>query len=99
MATERYKRYARNKYKEWAKRVNEHLPHLAIKLYTYELSGHRVEDYRKRLLGAVIEAINNPYHTLIDHTGKRSDYTNEMAAEIILQIQVNDLFSYIKKIP
>ncbi len=88
----RYIKYRRNKFKKWKDRVKKHLPSRVIKFYSFP----KHIDYEKhKLLGGVIKDISDPYYVFL-HTG--DDYNNEMAMEILLEIRVRDLFSFISKL-
>jgi len=90
----RYINYSRQKFSNWKDRVKQHLPFFVTQFYS--INGHI--DYDKhKLLGRVILGINDPYYSLVDFSMKRLDYSEEMATEVILEIQVNELFSFIKK--
>ncbi len=89
----RYINYSRRKFNDWRDRVKKHLPEFVCSFYS--IHGHI--DYSKhKLLGFVILGINNPFYTIEGHDGKRMDRENEMAMEVILEIQVNELFAFIK---
>lgn len=92
---ERYKRYSRNKFKDWKKRVSNYLPGIAVKFYSFV--GY-IDHEKHKLLGTVIREINNPSYALIDTDGKRMDYQNQMACEIILELQVSELFAFVNKL-
>lgn len=95
--TERYKRYTRNKFKKWRQRVSLYLPSLAIAFYNHELECG--VPYEKHvLLGKVIKNINDPFYSIQGPDGKSLDEQSAMIDEIILSIQVNNLFSFCKKI-
>ncbi len=90
----RYILYSRNKFNDWRDRVKLHLPFFVTEFY--RIKGH--VDYDKhKLLGRVILGINDPYYTLVDFDMKKFNRDSEVAAEIILEIQVNELFSFVKK--
>lgn len=93
--SERYKKYSRKKFKEWKNRVSHYLPSLAIAFYKAKIGGLYMPYEKEKLLGQVIADINNPFYSLLDTWGERKDYENEMAAEIMLQLQVNELFAFI----
>lgn len=90
----RYINYSRKKFNAWRSRVAKHLPYFATEFYkipTY------IDYDTHKLLGRVISGINDPFYSITNHDGTRTDYQGEMAAEIILELQVNELFAYIQK--
>lgn len=94
--TERYKRYSRDKFKQWKQRVSGYLPELAMAIYCAKKEGKRIDTEKERLLGQVIEAINNPYYTILDIDGTRLSHESILAMEVILEIKVSELFRYVK---
>ncbi len=90
----RYKNYTRRSFKEWKNKVCDHLPYFVTEFYKIK----KYVDYHKHvLLGRVIANINNPAYAIVDEDGKRLDYQNEMAMEVLLELQVQELFSFIAK--
>lgn len=70
------------------------MPLFVIKFY----SANRYIDYEMNvLLGRVIADINNPFYGHTEN-GKLVNYTSEFSARIVLEIQVNKLFSFISKL-
>ncbi len=91
----RYQNYSRRIFNEWRNRVKMHLPAFVTAFY----STTSFIDYDKhKLLGNVISGINDPYYSIIGSYGSRLDNNSEMAMQIILKIQVNELFAFIKKV-
>lgn len=91
MATARYKRYAREKFKDWKSRVAKHLPVLVTKFYA---STEPIPYHMHVLLGTVIKEINNPAYGILDEKGKRIE-SDSIAFEVVLELQVEELFKYI----
>jgi len=92
MATARYKRYAREKFKDWKKRVAAHLPVLVTKFY----ASTKYIPYEKHvLLGSVIKDINNPFYAITDRQGDFVNEDSELSLQIILELQVEELFNFI----
>lgn len=96
--SERYKRYTRNKFEAWKERARKHLPEFVIAFYKAEQAGKYIPYERHVLLGQVVEALSNPFLTIQDVNGHRMDSQSEMVVEIITNIQVAELFAYVKKI-
>lgn len=96
--SERHKRYTRNKFKAWKERATGHLPNFVIAFYKAERGAKYIPYEKHVLLGRVIEGLNNPFHTLRNHDGTRTDAQTELLMEVILALEVNELFSYVKKI-
>jgi hypothetical protein len=97
--TERYRRYSQRKFKAWKERVGQHLPEMAIAFYSAKLNGRQIPYEKEKLLGFVIESISNPYYSIMDSYGKRLDAESVLASEVILEIQVSELFAFVKSIP
>lgn len=97
--TERYSRYSRRKFKQWKDRVRGHLPQFTIRLYSAKLNGQCVPNVKEKLLGLVIEAINNPSYAITDCFGKPLDAETATVDEVILELHVNELFAFIKQLP
>lgn len=88
-----YLNYQRKKFRDWKDRVKKYLPSVVTQFYA--IKGHI--DYDKhKLLGFVILGINDPYYGFT-HNGKQVDYSSEMAAEVMLEIQVNELFGFVAR--
>lgn len=90
----RYINYSRSRFRNWKDRVKKYLP-LFVRAF-YSIEGHI--DYDKhKLLGKVILGINDPFYSLVDSSGEHYSYDTEYAMEILLELNVNELFSFIKK--
>ena len=83
----------RNKFEDWRDRVKKHLPFIVTKFY--QCNKHIDYSMHKKL-GQVISDINNPFYTIQDYYGKPVDETGEMGLQIVLKIQVEDLFSFVQ---
>lgn len=83
------------KFNVWRSKVKKQLPELVIKFYTCKLNGKYIPYEKEVLLGRVIDAINNPFYSIIDSKLEHIDDTGQMASEVILEIQVEELFQYI----
>ena len=92
-----YKRYNWIKFRAWKNKVYNRLPDLVIKLYTFEKKGNYIDYDKKKLLGSVIREISNPEYAHMDN-GKFLDDTNQMAYQIILELEVQRLFKFINSI-
>ena len=90
----RYNRYSRERFKQWKSRVAKHLPTMVMKFYTHT----KYIPYEKHvLLGTVIKEINNPFYSIIKPNG---DYVGEESAltlEVILKLQVEELFQFVHR--
>lgn len=95
---ERYRRYRERKFREWKRKVAKHLPQLAMDFYQAKLDGKHI-DYNKEMnLGRVIDGISDPASTIYNYQGERNAPGMQMAAEIILEIQVEELFKFVKEL-
>lgn len=93
-----YKNYRRRKFENWKQRVRILLPEAAIKYYRTKQLGAYIPYEKEVLLGNVIAAINNPFYGVCNRFQEPSDEISELSAEIVLKIQVNDLFSFLNKL-
>jgi hypothetical protein len=84
------------KFNEWRSKVKKRLPELAIKFYTYKINGKYIPYEKEVLLGRVIDAINNPYYSILDSKLDHNGATEQMCAEVMLEILVEELFEYIE---
>ena len=90
----RYINYSRKKFNNWRDRVKKHLPLFVTAFYSIE----RYIDYdTHKLLGRIILNINNPFYTIQSCDGKNIDRESEMCMEMLLEIDVNNLFNFITK--
>lgn len=96
MATAKYKRYAREKFKDWKERVAKHLPVLVTKFYA---STGYIPYEKHVLLGTVIKEINNPYYTILRPNGEDVNELSVTGLEVVLELQVEELFAFIHKLP
>lgn len=90
-----YKKYRRNKFKEWKQRVNVRLPGIIMAFYMAKMNRVFIPDGKEKKLGLIITDINNPFYTILGYGGERLDANSEMAAEIILEILVNEVFAFV----
>lgn len=92
---DRYRKYARNKFKLLKQRVSKRIPDLVIEFYNG--SYRHCEDHV--LLGKVIHWINSCSYSLVDVDFKPTDSMHEMSDQIILEMFVQELFNkvYSKK--
>lgn len=87
----RCKKYMVKKFSEWKKRVKNRLPSVVTNFYSIE----RHIDYDiHRTLGRVIMNINDSYYP---YNPTSTDNTAEdlLAREILLEIDVNAIFSFV----
>ena len=92
----RYINYRRRVFQEWKRKVSNHIPYIAIQLYTSKLSGIYVDRDIERNLGKVIRDINNPFYGITDDNMNHLDEIGEISSEVILEILVNEVFGYVK---
>jgi len=89
----KYTMYRRRKFNDWRDRVKKHLPLFVTKFYSI----NKFIDYSQhKRLGRVILGINDPFYSIQNSNGQRVDYTNEMALEVVLEIEVCELFAFIQ---
>lgn len=84
-----YRKYARNKFQVWKMKVNRRLPEIGIKILSKEKGEYHSENMK--LFGRVLAAINDPYYSIQDRL-ENCNAESEMALQIILEIQVCELF-------
>lgn len=86
----RYQIYQRKKFNRWRAKVKIYLPQLSAAFYR---NGFDFE--KAKLLGTVTREINNPEYGIIGNDGSRLDNANEMGAQVMLEILVEQLFSLV----
>ena len=91
----RYSKYRRRVFEEWKQRVNKRLPDAVIKFYSCVLNGKYIRYEKHKLLGQVIADINNPYYAITNRHGDLLDEIGIISSEVILSIQVEELFKFI----
>lgn len=96
----RYQNYRTHKFIEWKRKVRmRHLPQLVIKFYCDKLDGkfskrHNILEIEKTL-GFVIESLANPAYSLVDRSFNPISFENRLTYEIVLEIKVNEVFSFV----
>lgn len=86
-------------FKAWKNEIKSQLPELVIKFYTYKLNGNNIPYEKEKMLGNVIKDISDPMYSYISPlTLNPTSYGDKFALQILLEIQVEELFDYIKTI-
>lgn len=85
------------KFRNWKEAVSKRLPAVVIQFYQAKESGYPIPSPEERKMGMVIEAINDPLYSFRNHEGK-IDETNKIAMQCLLELQVEELFRYVKGI-
>lgn len=85
----RYLKYRNQKFKDWKNKVKKRVP----ELLRYFAENNDNYDYMK-LLGSTIKALYDPLYSY-SYEGKMLDTTNQLAFQIMLEIDVDQLFKIV----
>jgi hypothetical protein len=88
-----------SEFKKWKEKIREQLPDLTISFYSAKKDNKVfISSEDEKLLGKVINYINDPSYSITDEFGKKLSSEESMADEVCLEILVEELFQLIEKL-